>query len=210
MKKKNAIRKTTVPAKWPASARVRKIPRGFRPKAQGCEARATLGNRPRSRPNPNGIATFSPAEPEEMDQADISRLSRSLPRWGRWFFLAWKSRGGIFQTASGKLAIRLIGQTVSDQLNKPQTGSRIEPTQDGSAHRFTLMYVNYFDRYVKRPEENPTIGLLLCKEKKDAIVKLTLPAGAHIHAKEYQLYLPSKELLRRKLLEWTRDTERTA
>ncbi|NOT23318.1 MAG: DUF1016 domain-containing protein [Nitrospiraceae bacterium] len=69
------------------------------------------------------------------------------------------------------------------------------------------MYVNHYDRHVKLPEENPTVGLLLCKEKKDAVVKLTLPKGANIHAKEYQLYLPSKELLKAKLLEWTRAEE---
>lgn len=67
------------------------------------------------------------------------------------------------------------------------------------------MYVNHYDRHVKLPEENPTVGLLLCKEKKDAVVKLTLPKDANIHAKEYQLYLPSKELLKAKLLEWTRE-----
>ena len=67
------------------------------------------------------------------------------------------------------------------------------------------MYVNYFDRHVKLPEENPTIGLLLCRSKKEAIVELTLPKGANIHAREYQLYLPSKELLKKKLLEWTRE-----
>lgn len=64
------------------------------------------------------------------------------------------------------------------------------------------MYVNYFDRFVKTPEENPTIGILLCKRKKEAIVELTLPADANIHAREYQLYLPSKELLRQKLQDW--------
>ena len=65
------------------------------------------------------------------------------------------------------------------------------------------MYVNYYDRHVKLPEEHPTIGLVLCREKSDAVVELTLPKDANIHAKEYQLYLPSKELLRQKLLEWT-------
>jgi predicted nuclease of restriction endonuclease-like (RecB) superfamily len=72
------------------------------------------------------------------------------------------------------------------------------------------MYVNYYDREVKLPDENPTIGLLLCKEKKDAVVKLTLPKEANIHAKEYQLYLPSKELLRQKLLAWSCEAEATA
>ena len=69
------------------------------------------------------------------------------------------------------------------------------------------MYVNHYDRNVKLTQENPTIGLLLCKEKKDAVVKLTLPKGANIHAKEYPLYLPSKELLTAKLIEWTRDAK---
>ena len=69
------------------------------------------------------------------------------------------------------------------------------------------MYVNYFDRHVKTPDENPTIGILLCKRKKEAIVELTLPADANIHAREYNLYLPSKELLQQKLVEWVREQE---
>jgi len=62
--------------------------------------------------------------------------------------------------------------------------------------------VNYYDRHEKLAEENATIGLLLCREKNDAVVELTLPKDANIHAKEYQLYLPAKELLKAKLLEW--------
>ncbi len=65
------------------------------------------------------------------------------------------------------------------------------------------MYVNYYDREVKLPDENPTIGLLLCKSKKQTVVELTLPKDANIHAKEYSLYLPSKELLKQKLDEWS-------
>lgn len=66
------------------------------------------------------------------------------------------------------------------------------------------MYVNYYDREVKLPDENPTIGIVLCKRKKEAIVELTLPSDANIHAKQYKLYLPSKAELKRKLLEWGR------
>lgn len=65
------------------------------------------------------------------------------------------------------------------------------------------MYVNYYDREVKLPDENPTIGILLCKSKKQTVVELTLPKDANIHAREYQLYLPSKELLKQKLEEWS-------
>ena len=69
------------------------------------------------------------------------------------------------------------------------------------------MYVNYYDREVKTPDENPTIGVLLCKRKKDALIELTLPKNANIYASQYQLYLPSKEELRRRLLEWTAEEE---
>jgi predicted nuclease of restriction endonuclease-like (RecB) superfamily len=45
------------------------------------------------------------------------------------------------------------------------------------------MHVNYFDRYVKRENEQPTIGIILCKKKHDALVTITLPKGANIHAR---------------------------
>ena len=69
------------------------------------------------------------------------------------------------------------------------------------------MYVNHFDRHENLPEENPTVGILLCKRKNEAIVELTLPPEANIHAKEYQLYLPSKELLKEKLIQFQQEAE---
>lgn len=67
------------------------------------------------------------------------------------------------------------------------------------------MYVNYYDRYVRQPFEHPTIGILLCQEKNDALVELTLPKDANIYASQYSLYLPDKALLQRKLQEWIDD-----
>ena len=64
------------------------------------------------------------------------------------------------------------------------------------------MYVNYYDRFQKLPEENPTIGILLCKEKNDALVEITLPKNSNIFATEYALYLPDKKMLQKKLKEW--------
>ena len=59
------------------------------------------------------------------------------------------------------------------------------------------MYVNYYDRMVKMAEENPTIGILLCADKNDAIVEMTLPKGRHrIFASKYLTILPDKETLR--------------
>lgn len=69
------------------------------------------------------------------------------------------------------------------------------------------MYVNYFDRYKRLSFEKPTIGILLCKEKNDALVELTLPAEANIYAQQYALCLPKKEILQQKLVEWINEYE---
>jgi len=58
------------------------------------------------------------------------------------------------------------------------------------------MYVNYYDRKEKSPEENPTIGILLCADKNNTLVKYTLPENnSTIMASKYQLYLPSEKQL---------------
>lgn len=64
------------------------------------------------------------------------------------------------------------------------------------------MYVNYYDRHIRQEWEKPTIGILLCKEKKDALIKLTLPEDANIYATEYALYLPDKNELQERLQQW--------
>ena len=63
------------------------------------------------------------------------------------------------------------------------------------------MYVHYYDRKVKLDDENATIGIILCKDKNQSIVEMTLPADNNqIFASKYQTILPSKEELQ-KLLE---------
>ena len=63
------------------------------------------------------------------------------------------------------------------------------------------MYVNYYDRKVKLKDENKTIGILLCKNKNDAVVEMTLPEdNSQIIASKYLTVLTSKEELK-KLME---------
>jgi len=64
------------------------------------------------------------------------------------------------------------------------------------------MYVNNYDRYVKEDFEKPTIGILLCERKNDALVELTLPTDANIYAQQYAFCLPDKALLQQKLRQW--------
>ena len=61
------------------------------------------------------------------------------------------------------------------------------------------MCENCFDRYVKQDDEKPSIGILLCHSKKDELVELTLAKDTNIHASEYQLYISTKEKLRKQI-----------
>ncbi|MDO4344567.1 MAG: PDDEXK nuclease domain-containing protein [Eubacteriales bacterium] len=70
------------------------------------------------------------------------------------------------------------------------------------------MYVHYYDRKVKLPDENSTIGILLCREKNNAVVEMTLPEdNSQIFASKYETVLPSKDALRELLEEHLSDED---
>lgn len=69
------------------------------------------------------------------------------------------------------------------------------------------MYVNYYDRYKKQDFEKPTVGILLCKDKNDSLVELTLPKDSNVYAAQYELYLPDKQELQAKLKSWIEEYE---
>ena len=63
------------------------------------------------------------------------------------------------------------------------------------------MYVNYYDRFVRLPDENKSVGIILCQDKSETLVNITLPENnEQIFASKYQTVLPSKEELK-KLIE---------
>ena len=66
-------------------------------------------------------------------------------------------------------------------------------------------YVNYFDRFERAEHEAKTIGIVLCSEKNDAMVKITLPEdNEQILAARCQMYLPTEDELRAELTESAR------
>lgn len=70
------------------------------------------------------------------------------------------------------------------------------------------MYVHYYDRKVKLPDENPTIGIVLCRDKNNAVVEMTLPEdNKQIFASKYETVLPSKEALQKLLKEQMEEDE---
>jgi hypothetical protein len=71
------------------------------------------------------------------------------------------------------------------------------------------MYVNFFDRFQRAPHEINTIGIVLCSDKNDAMVKITLPEdNERIVASRYQMYLPTEEDLRVELAREREEAER--
>jgi len=62
------------------------------------------------------------------------------------------------------------------------------------------LYVNYFDQEIKQPDDNPTIGLILCSKKNDAVVKYTLgDKASQIFASKYKFHLPTEAELEEEL-----------
>jgi YhcG PDDEXK nuclease domain len=63
-----------------------------------------------------------------------------------------------------------------------------------------LLYTGYFEAEEMREGENPPVGLILCADKNEAVVRYTLGQRTEqIFAARYQLHLPTEEELRREL-----------
>jgi predicted nuclease of restriction endonuclease-like (RecB) superfamily len=151
-----------------------------------------------------GLEEKSGYSENDLEQAIIDRLEHFLLELGKGFLFEARQKRFTFDEDhyfvdlvfyNRLLRCYVIIDLKLDKLTHQDLGQM-------------QMYVNYYDREVKLPEENPTIGLLLCKSAKKTVVELTLPKDANIHAKEYQLYLPTKELLKQKLDEWSASASR--
>jgi predicted nuclease of restriction endonuclease-like (RecB) superfamily len=139
----------------------------------------------------------------DLESAIISKLSQFLLELGKGFLFEARQKRFTYDEQHYFVDLvfynRLLGCYVLIDLKTKELKH-----QDLGQMQ---MYVNYFDRCIKTDKENPTVGILLCKEKNDSIVEMTLPENANIYASEYSLYLPGKTLLQRKLAEWIEEFE---
>lgn len=153
-----------------------------------------------------GLAEKSRYSESDLEQAIIDRIEHFLLELGKGFLFESRQKRFTFDEDHFFIDLVFYNRLLRCYVLVDLKVDKLTHQDLGQMQ----MYVNYFDRHVKQPKENSTVGILLCKRKKDAIVELTLPKDANIHAREYKLYLPSKELLRKKLREWTRDQELNA
>jgi len=134
----------------------------------------------------------------DLETAIISKLQNFLLELGKGFLFEARQKRFTFNEKHYKVDLVCYNRLLKCYVLIDLKTDPLEHKDLGQM----MMYVHYFDRHVKTDDEHPTIGILLCKEKDDAIVELTLPEGENIYASEYSLYLPDKSLLQSKLAEW--------
>jgi hypothetical protein len=138
-----------------------------------------------------------------LENAIISKLSQFLLELGKGFLFEARQKRFTFDEEHFKVDLILYNRLLDCYVLIDLKIGKLKHQDLGQMS----MYVNYFDRYVKTKKENPTVGILLCREKNDAVVELTLPENSNIYASEYSLYLPDKTLLQSKLAEWIEEFE---
>lgn len=141
---------------------------------------------------------------DQLESAIIDKLESFLLELGKGFLFEARQKRFTFDNDHFRVDLVFYNRLLRCYVLIDLKRDKLEHQDLGQMQ----MYVNYFDRHVKLPEELPTIGIVLCHRKNDALVELTLPKDANIFASKYQLYLPSKEELKTRLQLITREMEK--
>jgi predicted nuclease of restriction endonuclease-like (RecB) superfamily len=150
-----------------------------------------------------GLDERSRYSESDLESAIISQIERFLLEMGRGFLFESRQKRFTFDEDHFFVDLVFYNRLLRCYVLLDLKIGKIAHQDLGQMQ----MYVNYFDRFVKTAEEHPTVGILLCRQKNKALVEITLPKDANIHAREYQLYLPSKDELQQKLMEWIGEQE---
>lgn len=150
-----------------------------------------------------GLKTESAYTESNLESAIISKLQTFLLELGKGFLFEARQKRFTFNEDNFYVDLVLYNRILQCYVLVDLKIDKLSHQDLGQMQ----MYVNYFDRYVKLDFEKPTIGILLCKSKDDALVELTLPKDSNIYATEYKLCLPDKALLQAKIKEWAEEIE---
>jgi len=145
-----------------------------------------------------GLKPDSSYSESNLENAIISKLETFLLEMGKGFLFEARQKRFTFNEDNFYVDLVLYNRILQCYVLVDLKIDKLSHQDLGQMQ----MYVNYFDRYVKLDFEKPTIGILLCKSKNDALVELTLPKDANIYASAYELCLPDKALLQAKVKEW--------
>ena len=142
----------------------------------------------------------------DMEHAILSKLQQFIMELGKGFLFEARQKRFTFDEKHYFVDLVFYNRLLQCFVLIDLKTNELEHKDLGQMQ----MYVNYYDRNVKLDTEKPSIGILLCKKKNNALVELTLPKEANIYASEYSLYLPDKQLLQQKLIEWLQEFENMA
>jgi predicted nuclease of restriction endonuclease-like (RecB) superfamily len=132
----------------------------------------------------------------DLENAIINKIEHFMLELGKGFLFEGRQKRFTFDGDSFFVDLVLYNRLLKSYVLIDLKIGRLVHQDIGQMQ----MYVNYYDRKIKLPEENSTIGIILCKEENKTVVEFTLPENnKSIFAKEYKLYLPSKDELRRQL-----------
>jgi len=150
-----------------------------------------------------GLEERSEYSETELEQSLINNIQKFLLELGKGFLFEARQKRFTFDEDSFYVDLVFYNRLLQCYVIIDLKIGKLKHQDLGQM----LMYVNYFDRYVKQDFEKPTVGILMCSQKNDNIVELTLPEDTNIYASEYSLYLPDKTLLQRKLAQWVSEFE---
>ena len=132
----------------------------------------------------------------ELEQALIDHLQKFLLELGRGFSFVARQKHFNFDGRHFYIDLVFYNYILKCFL-------LIDLKTDDLAHQDVgqmQMYVNYYTREMMNEGDNPPIGILLCADKSDTLVRYTLPEdNTQIYAAKYMPYMPTEEELKREL-----------
>ena len=138
-----------------------------------------------------------------LESAIISKLQDFLLEMGKGFLFEARQKKFTFNEKHFYVDLVLYNRLLQCYVLVDLKAGELSHQDLGQMQ----MYVNYYDRHVKEAFEKPTIGILLCKDKDDALVELTLPEDANVYATSYELCIPDKAILQSKVKQWIAEFE---
>jgi predicted nuclease of restriction endonuclease-like (RecB) superfamily len=132
----------------------------------------------------------------QMETAIINKLEHFMMELGKGFLFEGRQRRFTFEGDSFYVDLVFYNRLLRCFVLIDLKIGKLTHQDIGQMQ----MYVNYYDRMIRSPDEGKTIGIILCKEENRAVVEFTLPEdNQQIFSKEYKAVLPSKDELKKQL-----------
>lgn len=128
----------------------------------------------------------------ELETAIINEIEKFILELGKGFFFGGRQVRFTFDEEHYRIDLEFYNRLLQSFVLVDLKIGKLTHQDLGQMQ----MYVNYYDRFVKSENENPTIGIILCKNKNQSLVEITLPKeNKQIFAPKYQMILPDKAAL---------------